>query len=130
MKTSFYCLVFCGLLSVGVVQANDALTLNQSTMNQPQMPSADEMAKHETDWMKTELTLSAEQLTLVSSINLNYAKKVKELFAQSNGDRESMHAKMEVLQSQKKDELAKILSADQLQKYVTYQASHKRGPRN
>jgi periplasmic protein CpxP/Spy len=84
----------------------------------PQPPSPEEMAKMETDAMKTELKLTADQLPKVEAINLKYAKKMGEMFEQGPpADFTEMQKKMQEMETQKKAEFSKLLNADQLKKY-------------
>jgi periplasmic protein CpxP/Spy len=86
----------------------------------PQPPAPEEMAKMETDAMKTELKLTADQLPKVEAINLKYARKMGEMFEQGPpADFTEMQKKMQDLETQKKVEFSKILNADQLKKYDT-----------
>jgi periplasmic protein CpxP/Spy len=96
-----------------------------------QMPSAEDMAKRETEQMKTELKLTADQLPKVEAINLKYAKKMSEMFSQGpGGDFAEMQKKMTEIQTQKRAELEKILNADQLKKYdeMTAARMNQQGP--
>ena len=81
-------------------------------------PSPEEMAKMETEQMKSELNLNSDQLNQVQAINLKYAQKMGEIFQQGPpGDFAEMQKKMETLQKSKRAELEKVLSPDQLKKY-------------
>jgi hypothetical protein len=96
-----------------------------------QMPSAEDMAKQETEQMKSGLNLSADQLTKVEAINLKYAQKMSEMFsAGPGGDFSEMQKKMTEMNTQKRAELEKILSADQLKKYDEMMAErmNRQGP--
>ena len=95
-----------------------------------QPPSAEEMAKMQTDEMKTSLSLTADQLTKVDAINLKYAKKMSEMFAQGPpSDFDEMRIKMEENQKARRAELEKVLNADQLKKYDQMQEERRRnGP--
>jgi periplasmic protein CpxP/Spy len=85
-----------------------------------QPPSPEEMAKMETDAMKTELKLTADQLPKVEAINLKYAQKMGEIFSQGpGGDFAEIQKKMQELETLKKAEFSKLLTADQLKKYDT-----------
>jgi periplasmic protein CpxP/Spy len=98
---------------------------------QHQRPSAEDMAKRETESMKAKLDLSAEQLTSVEALNLKYAKKMDEMFQQGKpgGNREEMESKMKEIETQKRDELAKVLNTEQLKKYDELVADrHKNKP--
>jgi hypothetical protein len=67
-------------------------------------------AKKQTEWMKTELSLSDDQAAKVESINLTYAQKRKEL-------REQMHKQMKGLEEDKNKELTTVLTKEQISKY-------------
>jgi hypothetical protein len=92
-----------------------------------QPPSAEEMAKRETESMKAELKLTPEQLTSVEAINLKYAKIRSEMFQQGQGgDFEQMRKTMEENQKQKRAELEKVLTADQLKSYDVMMENRRR----
>jgi hypothetical protein len=91
-----------------------------------QQMSPEERAKQETQWMKTDLALTAQQLSKVDSINLKYAKMRSQLQGQ---DREARMAKMQELQSQKEGELKSVLTEDQMKKYKEL-LPQRRGMRN
>ena len=79
----------------------------------------EDRAKQETQWMKTTLTLTDAQIPQIDTINLKYAKKQMELRNQvQGGDREAMRSKRQELQNQKNEELKKVLSEDQMKKYL------------
>ena len=81
-------------------------------------PSPDEMAKMETEQMKSGLNLTADQLTKVEAINLKYAQKMGEMFqAGPPSDFAEMQKNMEEIQKAKRVDLEKVLTADQLKKY-------------
>lgn len=82
------------------------------------LPSPDEMAKRETEQMRSGLNLTADQLPNVEAINLKYARKMGEMFqAGPPADFSEMQQKMEVIQKTKRVDLEKVLTADQLKKY-------------
>lgn len=84
----------------------------------PQMPSPEEMAKNETAQMKSACSLTADQLPNVEAVNLKYARKMGEMFGQGpGGDFAEMQKKMTEMETQKRNDLSKILSVDQLKKY-------------
>jgi hypothetical protein len=95
-----------------------------------QPPSAEEMAKRQTEEMKANLNLTADQLTKVEAINLKYANKMSEMFAGGPpSDFEEMRTKMQENQKAKRVELEKVLNADQLKKYDQMQEERQRnGP--
>ncbi|MDR1779389.1 MAG: DUF4890 domain-containing protein [Tannerella sp.] len=88
-----------------------------------------EMAKRQTDWMKSELKLSDEQTVAVDAINVSYSKKMQEMFAGGpGGDFDEMREKMTKLNADKEAELAKVLTAEQLETYKKKAAEMSRGP--
>lgn len=94
------------------------LAVSLNTNAQPQMPSAKERAEHETEMMKTELSLDSEQVEKVAKINLKYAEKMDEMFQQGpGGDFSEMEKKMEDIEAKKRNELKEILNTEQLKKY-------------
>ncbi len=79
-------------------------------------PAADRAAKL-TEWMKTNLQLTTDQVTPVQEINLKYANKMDDLRKSAKGRR----AKMQTMKSDNKAkdaELKKILTADQFKTYL------------
>jgi protein CpxP len=81
-------------------------------------PSPDEMAKRETEQMKSGLNLTADQLPKVEAINLKYARKMGEMFqAGPPSDFAEMQKTMAEIQKAKRADLEKVLTADQLKKY-------------
>lgn len=115
------------LLSFSVLFA-----LSMTLMGQPGggMPTAEEMAKRETEQMKSTLNLTGDQLTKVEPINLKYAQKRSELFQNGpGGDFEQIRQKMQENQKQQRAELEKVLTADQLKKYdAMIEERRQRGP--
>lgn len=125
----FLLLVFTLALATVPCGKTNALTLVEyNALLLPQPPSPEEMAKRETEWMKTELALTPEQLTSVSAINLKYANKMSEIFQQSQGNMDSVREKMKELRAQKEDEFAKVLTPEQLKKYQESAAKHRPRP--
>ena len=98
-----------------------ATAISQQRMN------PEEMAKRTTEWMKTELKLTAEQLTKVEAINQSMAKERTALMEKANGDFESMRGEMEKLNAKVVEEFGKILSKEQLEEYKKQQAQRRQG---
>lgn len=93
-----------------------SLFVNSYSQEKEIPPAADRAAKL-TEWMKTNLQLTAEQVAPVQEINLKYANKMDDLRKRSQGRR----AKMQTLKSDNKAkdaELKKILTADQFKTYL------------
>jgi Spy/CpxP family protein refolding chaperone len=88
------------------------------------------MAQRETDWMKTELALTSDQITKVDAINLKFAKEQATAFQGGpGGDPSAMQKQMADLNARKRAELEPVLTAEQLKKYDTYMANRQqRGP--
>ncbi len=90
-----------------------------TSVGQPQQPpSPEEMAKFETDWMKTSLKLTTVQIPKIDAINLKFARKISVMFEQEpEGDFSLMDKKMNEMVSQKIIEFQSILTPEQLVKY-------------
>jgi hypothetical protein len=124
---SLQLLLGMAIITIGsTVQANEnylsSLTSKNSVIgiqnSQYQQMSPEERAKQETEWMKNDLSLTAQQLVKVDSINLKYAKKRTEMRSQMQGqDREAMMAKMQEIQALKEAELKPVLTEEQMKKY-------------
>jgi hypothetical protein len=81
-------------------------------------PTPEESAKRQTEWMTTDLSLTKEQVVVVDSINLVFAKLQSELFQKaSGGDRSQLRDAFQKLASDKEKELGKVLSKEQLEAY-------------
>jgi Spy/CpxP family protein refolding chaperone len=93
-------------------------------------PSPEQMAKMETEQMKSGLNLNADQLAKVEAINLKYAQKMGEMFQQGPpSDFAEMQKKMEEINTQKRAEFAEFLSDEQMKKYDEMMAERRqRGP--
>jgi hypothetical protein len=79
--------------------------------------SAEEIAKRNTDWMKTDLNLTEAQIAPVDSINLLYAKAQVALFQAAGGDRETIREAMRELGAKKEEALSAVLTEEQLDLY-------------
>jgi hypothetical protein len=98
----------------------------------PQPPSPEEMAKFETDWMKTSLKLTTAQLPKIEAINLKYAKKMGEMFQNGpDGDFSVMEKKMNEIEKQKRTEYQTVLNPEQIKIYdkeVAERRANRPGP--
>ncbi len=83
-------------------------------------PAADRAAKL-TEWMKTNLQLTDEQLPKVQDINLKYANKADELRSMSMGKRQKLQ-KLKSDGQAKDGELKAILTQDQYKIYESKKA--------
>ncbi|MDR1336953.1 MAG: DUF4890 domain-containing protein [Tannerella sp.] len=94
--------------------------------------TAEEMAKRTTEWMTTELNLTAEQTAPVDSINLLFAQAQQILFQSAEGDREKLRESMTALNQEKEKALSAVLTEEQIELYrkkVTEMASNRRRQR-
>ena len=85
---------------------------------QKEIPSASERATKLTDWMKTNLQLTDDQVPKVQDINMKYANKMDQLRSSSVGRRQ----KFDILKKddQAKDaELKQVLTDSQYKTYMT-----------
>ena len=116
--------------AVSFVVATTLFSFSSGIMAQP--PAPEEMAKQETELMKSKLNLTSEQLTKVEAINLKYAQKMGEMFsAGPGGDFTEMEKKMTAMETEKRGEFEKILTPEQLKKYdamVIEQRNNRPGP--
>jgi Spy/CpxP family protein refolding chaperone len=82
-----------------------------------QMPSAEARASKMTEWMKSNLNLTADQVGKVQDLNMKYAVKMDSL-KNSNMDKQNRFDVMKSEGEAKDAEMKSILTADQ---YKTYQ---------
>jgi hypothetical protein len=86
-----------------------------------QMPSADVRASKMTEWMKTNLNLTADQATKVQELNMRYAVKTDSLRSGSQS-KDDKRAAMKSDGAARDAELKGILTDEQ---YKTYQEKKK-----
>jgi len=86
-----------------------------------QMPTAETRASKMTEWMKTNLSLTADQLSKVQELNMKYAVKMDSL-RNSSLEKQDKHAAMKSGNETKDSELKGILTSEQ---YATYQEKKK-----
>ncbi|MDR1331565.1 MAG: DUF4890 domain-containing protein [Tannerella sp.] len=79
--------------------------------------TAEEIAQRNTEWMTTELKLTAEQKAPVDSINLLFAQAQLVIFQSADGDREKIRETMTALNLEKEKALAGILTESQMADY-------------
>ncbi len=92
---------------------------------QRQRPSADDMAKRQTEQMVSNLSLNDDQKSKVEAINLKYAQQQQAAFQSSNDDRQARMDEMKKMQEAKDTELKGILTSDQYTKYQQNQQERK-----
>ena len=89
----------------------------------------EESAKQLTETLKTELNLTAEQVTQVQEINLDYAKEFAKLRENANGDFSSLREPMQKLEEKRVAAYEKVLTDEQLQAYKKFMEERRqRGP--
>jgi len=76
------------------------------------------MAKKHTEMMAEKLSLTDEQEEKVLAINLQYAKKMAAIKKGGYDDKEKAHADYKVLVEEKINELEKVLTSEQLEKFL------------
>ena len=89
--------------------------LSISTFGQKKM-DANEMAEYQNNLMKSELNLNSEQLAKVEQLNAKYSVKTADLMNKEG----SMFGKigdMKKIKKAKNEELAKILTEEQMEKF-------------
>jgi len=92
--------------------------------------SAESIAQRESDWMKTQLSLTADQITKVDAINLKYAQmQMSSVPGGPGGDPNAMQKQMADLNAKKRSELQSVLTEEQLKKYDEYLAQRPAGGR-
>lgn len=96
-----------------------AIGFNQATAQTTERTplTAEERAQKWTDWMKTELTLTAEQEPNVHAINLKYADQMDDIKS-AEGDRRSKFKDAKATSKAKDEELKAVLTPDQFTKYT------------
>ena len=83
-----------------------------------QMPSPEARASKMTEWMKTNLNLTADQVSKVQDLNLKYAVKMDSLKNGSQGqDKQNIYDEMKSEGEAKDAEMKSILTADQYKNY-------------
>ena len=100
-------LVICMFFLIGQVGAQEK-----------QMPPASKRAAKITEWMKTNLSLSADQEPKVQDINLKYATKVDEVKS-STDDRKKKMKTLKSNEAAKDAELKSIFTDSQYQTYLS-----------
>ena len=83
----------------------------------PSPRSPEENARQTTEWMKTELDLTPEQVVPIDSINLVFAQAQAILFERANGDFASVREDMQKLNALRLEAYEKILTDEQMQAY-------------
>jgi len=111
-KISFLIIV-AGILSITSINAQSFIrdSLKNATTEQ--------RAQMQSDMMKNKLALTDDQYKQVSDINLKYARKMDNLKL-NGGGKFSKARKAKSILSDKDDELQKVLTKEQFEKYETF----------
>ena len=125
------------LLIVCLFVVSVAVSAQQGQRGQGQRMTPEESAKQTTEWMKTELKLTAQQVTSVETVNLDIAKEQAKLRESANGDFASMREAVQKLEEKRVAAFEKILTKEQLESYKKLAAERQQrgrqgggGPRN
>jgi Skp family chaperone for outer membrane proteins len=98
------------------------LLLPLVAMAQPQTPATpEERAKRQTERLKTELALTADQETKVNEVYLASSKKMDEARKSGQATRETFMTLRKEIQKEEDTKFKEIFSADQYTKYLAYQ---------
>ena len=79
--------------------------------------TVEERAQKNTEWMTQELNLTQEQIVLVDSVNLLFAKVQQSYFQAVDGDWDKVREAMVTLGKEKENAFSKILTEEQLKNY-------------
>jgi len=79
--------------------------------------TVEERAQRNTEWMTKELNLTKEQVVLVDSVNLLFAKVQQSYFQAVDGDWDKVREAMITLGKEKENAFSKILTEEQLENY-------------
>lgn len=89
---------------------------------QPQgRPSAEEMAKNQTEKLKKELSLNSDQEKKVYNVFLESNKSREQTMKSTQENRDAMHSKMEASRTAENEKLKPVLSEEQYNKYIELQ---------
>jgi hypothetical protein len=106
-----------GIFSIWMlILLTSGLTYAQDVLEDIKKMSPEENAELMTDWMKSALALDESQAARVHDINLNYAKKNREIV--NSGERKlRLHKQLSKSSKEKDGELSKILTKEQYRMY-------------
>jgi len=96
-------------------------SINAQSVNRDSLKNAtpEQRAQIQSNMMKNKLALTDDQYRQVSDINLKYARKMDNL-KQNGGGKFSKTRKAKSILSDKDDELQKVLTKEQFEKYETF----------
>jgi len=114
MKTLKTTKLFVALLALSILSLTSAFSQNKA--NDLMNKTPEDRAKVQTEMMKNKLNLSTEQQTKIEAINLNYAKKFEPVI-KSSDSKLTRYKRAKSLQKAKNEELKKVLTTSQYQRY-------------
>jgi hypothetical protein len=91
--------------------------LSMQLLAQNKIPSAADRSASLTDWMKTNLKLTDDQVPKVQDINVKYANMVDALRSSSQGKKQKMTT-LKNYDASKDKELKEVLTDDQFKTYL------------
>lgn len=107
-----------------------SISLITVAQNRRERPSAEEMAKRNTEWMTRDLNLSEEQIAPVDSINLLFAKAQQKIFESIGENFEGVRETMQALEEEKTKALSQVLFPEQLKLYEKKRDEMRQNRRN
>ena len=93
------------------------LIVSVTALAQQRGGTPEETTKRTMEWMTTELKLSTQQLAQVEPILLAMAKERTAFVEKANGDFGSVRDDMQKINAKAEEDLAKILSKEQMEEY-------------
>jgi hypothetical protein len=114
----------CAFLMVLFFTAMPVFAQDQSSGDDHQPPSADQIVSK----MQSKLSLTQDQVTAVTPIIEKYSSKREELrqsMEDGTADRDSVRGQMKQLKTDETQELAQVLSADQMNQWNSMMSQHR-----
>lgn len=103
--------------SIALLVCFTFIALTAQAQEQERTPlTSEERATKWTEWMKNELSITAEQEPEVHAINLKYAQQTESVRTQ-DGSRRSKFKDVKSIDNAKDEELKAILTPEQFEKY-------------
>jgi Spy/CpxP family protein refolding chaperone len=103
--------------SIALLACLSFITVVAQAQEEERTPlTPEERATKWTEWMKTELSVTAEQEPKVHEINLKYAQQTESVRAQG-GSRRSKFKDVKSIDDAKDEELKAVLSPEQFEQY-------------
>jgi len=101
-----------------LIAAFSAILLTTTRAQTSSMPAPEDRANKLTEWMKTNLELTSDQVPPVQSINLKYANKLQEVQQSSQTKQQKMRS-LKADGDAKDQELKRVLTSEQFQTWLT-----------